>query len=375
MRYVSELIKRIGDYPSVYIFGARIVAREVAGVLMGEPYEVCINSFIVSDLHDNPSSVLGIPVIKLDDSSEDVRDGLVIVASMEKNLKGILDSLYRRGIFNVLPLTFERDIWSEVRGNAYEIWLGKNNGIRFCDTDEILHCQRDVASTADDLHVYRAISHFDKTLDEKSDAFSWEIPIQVGKALSDISLCDVNDALGDDNISVKNPKFCELTALYWIWKNDDSRYKGLCHYRRHFILSEQQRAALLDSDIDVVLTIPIFNTPSVYDVYAEDHIEQDWIIMTEELQRLAPDYIDVANEVAKGNWYYAYNMFIARREVFDDYCAFLFPILFACEERIGSRQDRYQGRYAGFLAERLMSIYFMAHKEYRIVHCRKHFME
>ena len=37
-----------------------------------------------------------------------------------------------------------------------------------------------------------------------------------------------------DSISVKNPNFCELTGLYWIWKNTNDEYKGLVHYRRYF---------------------------------------------------------------------------------------------------------------------------------------------
>ena len=37
-----------------------------------------------------------------------------------------------------------------------------------------------------------------------------------------------------DNISRKNPNYCELTGLYWAWKNLDADYIGLVHYRRHF---------------------------------------------------------------------------------------------------------------------------------------------
>ena len=45
----------------------------------------------------------------------------------------------------------------------------------------------------------------------------------------------LSDCIGD-NISKKNPNYCELTAIYWLWKNYDlPNYVGVCHYRRFFV--------------------------------------------------------------------------------------------------------------------------------------------
>lgn len=59
------------------------------------------------------------------------------------------------------------------------------------------------------------------------------LPIQVGKAGKE-SLGYQGDDIGD-NISWKNPSYCELTGAYWGWKNLQCDYVGLCHYRRYFL--------------------------------------------------------------------------------------------------------------------------------------------
>lgn len=57
------------------------------------------------------------------------------------------------------------------------------------------------------------------------------LPLHVGKKGKD-DLGYLGDDTGD-NISEKNPYYCELTGLYWAWKNLKADYIGLVHYRRH----------------------------------------------------------------------------------------------------------------------------------------------
>ncbi|UNT93779.1 DUF4422 domain-containing protein [Allobaculum sp. Allo2] len=43
-----------------------------------------------------------------------------------------------------------------------------------------------------------------------------------------------------DNIASKNKSWCELTGLYWIWKNDtESDWISISHYRRYFGKTKQ----------------------------------------------------------------------------------------------------------------------------------------
>ena len=52
----------------------------------------------------------------------------------------------------------------------------------------------------------------------KNDVYT---PIHVGRAISKWRE-EMADMIGDDtgdNISSKNPFYCELTAQYWAWKN------------------------------------------------------------------------------------------------------------------------------------------------------------
>lgn len=376
MYYASDIFEDLRKSRQRIIFGTGLVAFEVANCLMERPYALHIDGFMVSERVNQPEQVMGIPVYDFT-SAQDVIDknAAVIIATMEKHLPSIREALESHGYCHVLSMTFESDLWSLIQGNAYrENCLRRNQPYRTVE-EELAKISDTGGPQNKKIHIYTVRSHVDRSLSEDLSQYSWEIPIQAGAALTEQKLCAVRDDTGE-NISHKNRQYCELTALYWIWKNDCSDYAGLCHYRRHFELDENMLRCLMDSDIDVVLTLPILNFSSVREVYRHDHVEEDWDRMLEAIRVLSPDYMPEAVELQNGNFYYGYNMFIARKTILNEYCAWLFPILEYCRKRCREKTDRYQERYIGFLAERLLTVYMKHHeKEYRIVHAVKHFIK
>lgn len=249
----------------------------------------------------------------------------------------------------------------------------EENGKSIVQLNE-LSKKENFSNSSGELKVFMVKSDKDKALNKKVDLPSWIIPIQAGRACTDLEISEVTDNKGD-NISERNARYCELTAMYWIWKHADYKYIGLCHYRRHFVIDETDVNYLLGSDIDVVLPIPTVCNGSVKEYYYRNHVASHF----EDMMRLLKDkyfeYYKTAKDVFNKEYYYACNMLIARRDVFDEYCNWLFNILFELEEICEPQTDKYHGRYMGFLAERLTSLYFMHNKDkLKIAHVDKIFI-
>lgn len=365
-------IAKIKQYKDIIIYGAGVVAREIYTCLISAPYNLTIRSFMVTDKTGNPKSIQGIPVIDIHHGEAYKESALILVAVMDRYYDEIAELLDKEGFCNVVSMTFESLNWCYVRGKYFQE-LFKQSGKMYLTLQDELLISKVISDDLSDVKIYRVQSHVDKTTDLDMSKYHWEVPIQAGAALTDVKVCEIQDNQGQ-NISDKNREYCELTALYWIWKNDHSKYAGLCHYRRHFLLTDELLRRLAVSDIDVVLTIPILNFPNVRDAYVHDHIEKDWDIMLEAIEKLQPEYRETAEEIQNSAFYCGYNMFIARKEILNAYCEWLFPILAYCENKCGEKEDAYQNRYIGFLAERLLTIYFMHHEsKYKIAYANKEF--
>ena len=214
-------------------------------------------------------------------------------------------------------------------------------------------------------------------------------PIHVGKELSKQELGLIGDNTGD-NISSKNPYFCELTATYWIWKNIKADYVGLFHYRRYLNFKDNEKVEFIEHediltnyhivkskiqtllqqyDILVPKITKKINT-SLYEHYKNEHIISDLEVALDVIKKLYPSQYGIVYDFIKNNsQMYRCNIIVAKKEVFDAYAKWLFSILFEVEKRIQSdvmERDVYQQRVYGFLAERLMGAFLSVHKELKI---------
>ena len=211
------------------------------------------------------------------------------------------------------------------------------------------------------------------------------MPVQVGKTLHpEVNLGFQADDEGD-NISNKNKSFCELTAIYWAWKNlKDVDYIGLCHYRRYFNFSKSNILPYTEisddnfSNIDlnnaelsniisknkIILAKPIIYPMSLFDRYSLFHISDDFRTLLDIIDEFdADNSLQIRNYLLSNNKFSAYNMFIMPWKEFDEYCSWLFPILFEAEKRINiNNYNDVQKRIFGYLAERLLNAY---------VYCKK----
>ncbi|MFD1772524.1 DUF4422 domain-containing protein [Paenibacillus rhizophilus] len=202
-------------------------------------------------------------------------------------------------------------------------------------------------------------------------------PIHVGRE-GRIDLGYQGDNTGD-NISSKNSNYCELTAIYWAWKNVTCDIIGLCHYRRYFSINNSKLNSKLTNILNEIQIIDIMknydiimpqkvltNKHTVESHYIKYHRSQDLKEIRNILSEKYPIYLNSFDKVMSGKELYLFNMFITNKNLFNEYSNWLFDILFELEMRLDiSSYDRYQQRIFGFLSERLFNVW-LVHRNLKI---------
>lgn len=199
------------------------------------------------------------------------------------------------------------------------------------------------------------------------------IPICVGNAYKNDDF--LSESVGD-NISHLNIKINECTAIYWIWKNTCSPYVGINHYRRYFYNDDIMNSGnFLDShhihaimqEYDMIVPMAVrseFCTcmEIIQNSIDKDAFENGRTILRNIMLERQPAYVTVFDDVMNGHKGILLNMFVMKREIFNEYCQWLFSFLIEAAEKIEvEKYDAYSKRVIGFFAERMLTVWLTMH--------------
>ena len=330
-------------------------------------------SFAVSDTSKNPLEIEGVKVRQIEDLMdyrESARVLLAVPPSACMEISRLLDKL---GFQNYEFAGLDSPIDLKLRKSFFQSVFRKA-GKAYIDINEFPDAK--TAPDAGDFRIFMVLSHHDQPASNQEviKASPWLVPIQAGAAQTERKLADCQDHLGPEQISDRNRNYCELSAAYWIWKSVDIPYIGLCHYRRHFSLSPETISRFKSHNFDVLLPHWGLYRPDVRTAYhrmanGRAYFDQDFDLMMDAVSRVAPSYVQAAKEVETGCYFLHYNMLVAKKAVWRDYCDFLFSVLFAVESYYQQRGIDRQDRYLGYLGEVLTTIYFLRHTQYQCAFC------
>lgn len=357
----------------ITIFGAQAIALGAYQAFHSLYPNRKVRCFLVSHMENNASTLGGLPVLDLHrfghSLSQDEKDDMqILIATPENVMDGIEKILEEYGFYHHTRLTASR--WAQLMGYYY-----------MCGKVFVPLPALPIGYHKPEIHMFMVKFYKDRPLTENYDIPEWITPIQAGAALCSERVAALLD-YGGENISSKNGNYSELTVLYWIWKNcltkdvsgnngysenreraktDNWRikYYGLSHYRRILELTEDDILRLEDNKVDAVLPYPMPYEPNIGEHHKRYLTEGDWEALLTALEELQPEYANAIPYVMSQQYFYNYNIILARKEVLSDYCSWLFPLLERIEQLSVPKGWERKDRYIGYMGETLETLYFM----------------
>ena len=345
---------------NLVIYGAQGIALGAYNAIKELHPEISILCFLVTSIGGNLPILGGIPVRELDEfvegMTQDEKDDIkVLIGTPENVMTSIENSLKEVGIYNSIRLDSLR--WAKIQEMAF---IKAGGFVPLVTYPNGMHTP--------DLHVFKMVHHKDKELQTVYEDPSYVTRLQVGADFADKNVVELQDNTLD-NISNRNGNYSELTGLYWIWKNyieagkAKDAYVGLAHYRRFLEISNDDIERLQDNDIDVVLPYPMPYEPNIESHHLRYLSNSEWNAVLQAIKELRPEYVSPFEAILKKKHFYNYNVIIAKSAVLNDYCSWLFPLLFRIEEINDPMGEKQPNRYIGYVGETLETLYFMSNKD------------
>lgn len=343
----------------LFFYGAGLRSKELIQMnVEGFSFFKNPKAFIVSDMQKDEkqtdsSHINNIPIYLIDNlDATTLKKSTIVVVAMDiyhSEIKNTLDNINCKNVHfltNAMYRLLTRDF--------FKYYFNKINlPFNITPFDENFKTDYDTNS----IHTYSVMCEKDASLANKPPLATWVSTIQAGAALANQIVSDITDNTGD-SISTKNPYYNELTGLYWVWKNTEHPFTGICHYRRRFE-SDIALMPLLNEKADLILPMPFIVYPSMAKYYQNWGESSYYGMMLNVINDLFPDYYSTALSCTGGCCFIPNNICITKKEILHDYCEFLFTVIDEVEKRMENYSGKKQTRC--WLSEHVSTIYFMHH--------------
>lgn len=343
------------------IYGAQGVALGAYKAIKTIQPHAIVECFLVTEIGSNASTLGGLPVRELGEFATALKDSEkntvhILIGTPEAVMSAIEKSLDDVGLHNYVRLDSMR--WAKLQELAFV------NNEAYMPLAAYLP-----GNKKPEIHIFKMTHEKDKALATVCQDPEYVQRLQVGTTTSSKQVAELQDNTGD-NISDRNGNYSELTGLYWMWKNRIMKqdhiadgYFGLAHYRRFLELSDDDLSRLTANDIDAVLPYPMPYEPNIEAHHLRYLSDVEWKAVLQALEELEPEYAKALSWFLKQEYMYNYNIILAKGKVINEYCRWLFPILFRIEEIINPDGCKVPNRYIGYIGETLESLYFMYNKD------------